>query len=79
MVELPNGNRISQYNNNSATFRVDNEGWICIYELFDKILIRCRRFGKIRQGVPDTHLHRAQQTDAEEFIRIRTKRVFEIQ
>lgn len=78
MILLPNGNRISEWRDDRVTFRIDNEGWACIYDIVDKIFIRCRRFGKVHEGVPDTHLHRAQETDAEQFVRIRPKRIYDI-
>ena len=70
-------NRISQNLEDKIILRKDENNWICVYDLFKKILIRCSRFGR-ECVVPDTGRDKAQQRDAEGFIRIRTKREYEI-
>ena len=69
-------NKISQDLIDRVTIRKDND-WLCLYDLYKKILIRCSRFGK-EHVVNDTARDRAQQRDAEGFIRIRPKVEYEI-
>lgn len=68
---------ISDEFNDRIIFRKDSNGVICVYDLYKKITIRCAKFGK-EHIVPDTGRDRAQQRDAEGFIRIWPKRVVDI-
>lgn len=44
---------ISEILNDRVVFRKDKDNWICVYDLFKKVLIRCSRFGR-EHVVPDT-------------------------
>jgi len=63
---------------NKIVFRIDKSRWIRICEVIsDKILLKANRIGK-QHVVPDTHKDKTRQVDAEGFVRIRPKRIWDI-
>lgn len=71
-----NAQRISQTLPDRIVLRKDENGWICAYDLFKKVIIRRSRFGRERV-VNDTGRDKAQERDAEGFIRFRMKREYD--
>lgn len=58
----------------------DSEGWLRVCEPFSgrPMLVRAKAIDPKIKVVPDTGMHRAQQTTARGFVRVRPKTEYEI-
>ncbi len=64
--------------NKQVAFRVDSQGWICIYDKFDDVIIAAREIRPLRKPGTGSSAHRTQEATAKGNVHITPKREYDL-